>query len=229
MAAAVLMPQPPGHELGEADPETVEGLVEWLRTLQGDSATEAEQYAAILGADGVTCLRDLILNESEMIAIHIPRVIARRICEGRDALFRGQGWYLAQAPQQVNPHAIAGAAVAGVAPARVRSGQIAPLPKIPAFDEAGLIDRDDAIKKMHDLLAWVRGWGNSLAAVMLVMIEHPNLTYAQVMSHGNVLANPPDRDDDIMYASCITSQWDLDVMTHVTTTTIRGDSGVVYK
>ena len=69
----------PGHELGEADPETVEGLVEWLRTLRGDSATEAEQYAAILGADGVTCLRDLILNESEMIAIHIPRVIARRI------------------------------------------------------------------------------------------------------------------------------------------------------
>ena len=62
------------------------------------------------------------------------------------------------------------AAVAAV-PARPSSGQIASLPKLPSFDEGGLIDRNDAVDMMHKLLGWVRGWGNSLSSVMIAMIE----------------------------------------------------------
>ena len=64
-AAVVAALLPPGHELGDADPETQEGLRAWLRALGGKIGADATPFVKLLEDEGVFCLRDLNCNENK--------------------------------------------------------------------------------------------------------------------------------------------------------------------
>jgi hypothetical protein len=151
-------------------------------------------------------LLDLVLTEDELIDMGMPRALARRLNQSVRALFERQGWYLALVvaePAQVN------ASAAEAAPARVRSGQINPLPKPPVYDAGGLINRKDAVIKMNEVTQWTNGWADTLNISMRVMIEHPELTMTEVLAHRDVLNIPPDRNENKLFASSLVSQWNI--------------------
>ena len=79
VAAVMAAALPPGHELGDCDPETQEGLEAWLKTLGGKIAADAAPFVAFLEAEGVFCLRDLNCTENELHDMGFPRALARRV------------------------------------------------------------------------------------------------------------------------------------------------------
>ena len=94
VAAVLAAALPPGHALGDCDPETQEGLEKWLKTLGGKIAADAAPFLKLLEDEGVFCLRDLNCTENELFDMGFPRALARRVHEGARALFNAQGWYL---------------------------------------------------------------------------------------------------------------------------------------
>ena len=146
-AAVLAVALPPGHALGDCDPETQEGLEKWLKTLGGKIAADAAPFLKLLEDEGVFCLRDLNCTENELHDMGFPRALARRVHEGARALFNAQGWYLGSAAQATPP--IQGQVIeanAG-APARARSGHISALPPKPVFDLCSgmMFDQRDAV------------------------------------------------------------------------------------
>ena len=52
-AAVLAVALPPGHALGDCDPETQEGLEKWLKTLGGKIAADAAPFLKLLEDEGV--------------------------------------------------------------------------------------------------------------------------------------------------------------------------------
>ena len=138
-----------------------------------------------------------------------PRALARRVHEGARALFNAQGWYLGSAAQATPP--IQGQVIeanAG-APARARSGHISALPPKPVFDLCSgmMSDQRDAVKAIDKLIQWSNGWADTLNTTLRVIKDEPKLTYAQILAHHTVRGNPPDADENKMFASKLYTEW----------------------
>ena len=80
VAAVLAAALPPGHALGDCDPETQEGLENWLKTLGGKIAADAAPFLKLLEDEGVFCLRDLNCTENELHDMGFPRALARAVC-----------------------------------------------------------------------------------------------------------------------------------------------------
>ena len=212
VGGAPVPPAPGGAVLPEGcDPRSKEGLRTWLNTLDGSVAADSGAWVDILEGEGITCLKDLVLNEDELIEIGMPRVTARRVRHGAIALFEREGWYM---PRVVAEIPQVNASVAVAAPARARSGQINPLvdlptPGPPARDKAGLMNRDDAVVSMYEVAQWAIGWAGTLSTPIRVMIENPELTVTEVLAHRLVMNEPLDRHENRLFASTLVSQWGI--------------------
>ena len=228
VAAVVAAALPPGHALGDCDPETQEGLEQWLKTLGGKIAADAAPFLKLLEDEGVFCLRDLNCTENELHDMGFPRALARRVHEGARALFNAQGWYLGSAAQATPP--ILGQVIetnAG-APARARSGHISALPPKPVFDLCSgmMSDQRDAVKAIDKLIQWSNGWADTLNTTLRVMKDEPKLTYAQILAHHTVRGNPPDAEENKMFASKLYTEWSVDEIDHVPDGIATGESGL---
>ena len=58
------------------------------------------------------------------------------------------------------------------------------------------------------------------------MKDEPTLTYAQILNHAQSRANPPDPDENKMFASKLYNEWNIDEIDHVPNGIATSESGL---
>ena len=89
-----------------------------------------------------------------------------------------------------------------------------------------MADQRDAVKMIDKLIQWSNGWADTLNSTLRVMKDEPKLTYAQILAHHTVRGNPPDADENKMFASKLYTEWSIDEIDHVPDGIATGESGL---